>query len=119
MLLSRLLRKEWLALGVAWLIITLITNANPDRNRIGITFLIAAVYFAFWIIIQVRFGLLATVSYGVCVETFTYFPITPDFSAWYAQGTYFVFGVYLAICGYGFYTSLGGQKLIQGRLLED
>lgn len=47
-----------------------------------------------------------------------FFPITSDFSAWYAQGTIFVLVVYLALCGYGFHTSLGGQKVLAGKLLE-
>jgi hypothetical protein len=34
-------------------------------------------------------------------------------------GTIFALGVVVAICGYGFYTSLGAQKVFGGKLLDD
>jgi len=117
-LLTRLLRKEWLAFGVTWLIFTFIVS-NMVGAQLAIGWVIVGVVIAGWIIVQARYGLLATVSFFVCWELILKFPITPDFSAWYAQGTIFVLVVYLAICGYGFYTSLGGQKVFKGSLLEE
>jgi len=118
LLLSRLLRKEWLTFLVAWLIFTLIVG-NTLNVQLAIDWCWTGMYTAFWVIIQARFGLLATVSFLLWVQLLYYFPTTPDFSAWYAQGTIFVLVVYLAICGYGFYTSLGGQKVFKGSLLEE
>ena len=46
-------------------------------------------------------------------------PITTDFSAWYAGSSLAVLLAVLAIAGYAFHTSLGGQKLFAGKLLED
>lgn len=118
LLLSRLLRKEWLTFLVAWLIFTFIVG-NTLNVQLAIDWCWTGIYTAFWVIIQARFGLLATVSFLLWVQLLYYFPTTPDFSAWYAQGTIFVLVVYLAICGYGFYTSLGGQKVFTGKLLEE
>ena len=117
-LLTRLLRKEWMAFGVAWLLFTFIVG-NMAGAQLAISWIFVGVLIAGWIIIQARYGLLATVSFFVCWQLILYFPITSDFSAWYAQGTIFVLVVYLAICGYGFYTSLGGQKVFAGKLLEE
>ncbi len=117
-LLSRLLRKEWLAFGVAWLIFTFLIGSLAGSQSL-INWVATGLFTACWIIIQARFGLLATVSFMSCVLLLIFYPITSDFSAWYAQGTIFVLVVYLAICGYGFYTSLGGQKVFAGKLLEE
>ncbi|MGE0128878.1 MAG: serine/threonine-protein kinase [Blastocatellales bacterium] len=117
-LLTRLLRKEWLAFGVAWLIFTFIFG-KMGGAQLELNWVLLGLIIACWILIQAHYGLLATVSFFVCWNLILYFPITSDFSAWYAQGTIFVLVVYLAICGYGFYTSLGGQKVFAGKLLEE
>jgi serine/threonine-protein kinase len=117
-LLTRLLRKQWLAFGVAWLIFTFYIGMIGNYH-VAIYWIVMGVFTACWIIIQARFGLLAAASFFVWSAVLHWLPITSDFSAWYAEVTIFVLGVYLAICGYGFYTSLGGQKVIAGELLED
>jgi hypothetical protein len=118
LLLSRFLRKEWLAFSVAWLVFTFL-NGNVGGNQLATAWMVSGLSIASWIIIQARFGLLATVSFMALLQMLVSFPITSDFSAWYAQGTIFVLVVYLAICGYGFYTSLGGQRVFAGKLLEE
>jgi hypothetical protein len=50
---------------------------------------------------------------------FNFFPITPDFSAWYAGGTIFCLFVGAALILFGFYTSLAGQPLFRGSLVDD
>jgi hypothetical protein len=45
--------------------------------------------------------------------------ITTDFSAWYAGSSLFTLLAVLALAGYAFYTSLGGQKVFKGKLLEE
>jgi hypothetical protein len=115
MLLSILLRREWLAFGVAWLLITLLIGLAPGLGG----WLAVGLYSTFHLVVLARFGLLASVAYLVCYQMIRVYPITSDFSAWYAGGTIFALGVVVAICGYGFYTSLGGQKVFAGKLLEE
>ncbi len=114
MLLSILLRKEWLAFGVAWIFITVFATVAT-----GGSWLPAGLYAALLLVVLARFGLLALVAYMVCYQMIRAYPITSDFTAWYAGGTIFALGVVVALCGYGFYTSLGGQKVFAGKLLEE
>ena len=48
-----------------------------------------------------------------------WFPITTDFAAWYAGSSLSVLLALLAFAGYAFHTALGGQKVFEGKLLED
>ena len=47
------------------------------------------------------------------------FPITPHLAAWYSGIGLVGLGLMLAMAGYGFYTSLGGQPLFGRALLVD
>jgi len=64
-------------------------------------------------------GLLATTSFllfqCLCIE----YPLTTDLAAWYAEGALFALTVAGALALYGFHTSLAGQPLFRGKLLED
>ena len=45
-------------------------------------------------------------------------PLTTDLSVWYAGYMITMIIIVLAIAGWAFHTSLGGQKLFTGDLLE-
>jgi hypothetical protein len=48
------------------------------------------------------------------------FPTTTNFSAWYgAQSTLFVLIIGIGLILYGFYTSLAGQQIFRGKLLNE
>jgi hypothetical protein len=66
-----------------------------------------------------RYGLLALVSAIFFLHLNIFFPITSEFSAWYAGDFVAALALSLALAVYGFYTSLAGQPLLGGRLLED
>ena len=118
LLLSRLLRKEWLTFGLVWLVFSfMFAMVGGTREMEGLVF--TALFAACWIALLARFGLLATLTFVVCCLSLAVLPLTSDFSAWYAQGTFFTVGVVMAICSYGFYTSLGGQKVFAAKLLEE
>jgi serine/threonine-protein kinase len=78
-------------------------------------------------ILQVGLIAIAVMRYGlvvVAVATFAHlalnnFPATLNFSAWYAGIGLAPLVAVLALAVFAFYTSLGGQKLFQGSLLED
>ena len=115
MLLSILLRKEWLAFGAAWIFISVLSGVQPGIGG----WLAIGLYATCLLVVLARFDLLASVTYLVCNRIFRNYPITSDFSAWYSGGTIFALCVVVAICGYGCYTSLGGQKVFAGKLLEE
>ena len=66
-----------------------------------------------------RYGLLAIAFALFVSHLWVFFPMTTKLTAWYAID----FAIALAICTaltlYGFYTSLAGQSLFSGKLLED
>ncbi|HEX4951616.1 MAG TPA: hypothetical protein VFZ34_33470 [Blastocatellia bacterium] len=66
-----------------------------------------------------RFGLLSLVAALWAGSVLRWFPVTTNFSAWYTGTGLFVAGVLLALAGFAFYTSLGGQKVFSGKLLEE
>jgi hypothetical protein len=66
-----------------------------------------------------RYGLLATASAVFVLHLNIFYPITSDFSAWYAGDFLPALLVVVALGVYGFYTSLAGRPLLRGRLLED
>lgn len=47
------------------------------------------------------------------------FPITSDFSAWYAADFVLALLIALALAGFGFYTSLAGEPLFRAARLDD
>ena len=66
-----------------------------------------------------RFGLLTLIAMELFSLLLLTFPISPNFAAWYAQGGVFAILVTLVIAGFGFYTSLAGQKIFREEMLGD
>jgi hypothetical protein len=48
-----------------------------------------------------------------------FYPITSDFSAWYAGDFVLALIIALALVGFSFYTSLAGEPLFRGALPDD
>jgi serine/threonine protein kinase len=116
---SLLLRRKWLGNIAAWLIITVPFLLDSIGEGIQFHWLAFGVLFSTFVVFVVaRFGVLASVS-GLFLLTRTFYPLTTELSAWYA-GDFVLFVVVLAALAiYGFYTSLAGQRLFKGKLLED
>jgi len=116
---SLLLRRKWLGNIAAWLIITVPFSLGNIDEGIQWHWLAFGVLFSAWLVFMTaRFGVLAVVSAGV-LGLRGFYPITSELSAWYA-GDYVLFLVFLAALAiYGFYTSLAGQPLLKGKLLQD
>jgi hypothetical protein len=55
----------------------------------------------------------------ICRTGMSNFPVTLNFSMWYAGIGLAPLVAVLALAVFAFYTSLGGQKVFQGSLLED
>jgi hypothetical protein len=106
-------QRQWLALGAAWLLITI--GSGLSIRPLKISFIFAALYSALIIIAATRFGLLTLTSALFFVTMFGGFPMTTDFSLWYAPSTIFVLVVTGAVVAFAFYTSLGGQPVLKGR----
>lgn len=109
-------RREWLALGVAWLLFTLFSALGGRPFKISLIY--AALYSALIIIAATRFGLLTLTAALFFVTMFGNYPMTTDFSVWYAPSTIFVLVITGAVVAFAFYTSLGGQPVFKGRLAK-
>lgn len=106
-------RRQWLALGVAWLLFT--AASGLGGRPLKISFIYAALYSALIILAATRFGLLTLTAALFFVTMFGNYPMTTDFSVWYAPSTLFVFVIAAAVVAFAFYTSLGGQTVFKGQ----
>jgi len=71
------------------------------------------------IFVMLRFGLLSFVVGQAMLNILYLFPITADFSAWYAGSTIFTLAFIVALAGFAFHTALAGRPLFQTKLLDD
>ncbi|HEX7333633.1 MAG TPA: serine/threonine-protein kinase [Pyrinomonadaceae bacterium] len=119
LLLYIILRRELLAeigLFLTALTIEVAAFASASPRFVWVASIIVSVLI---VIMVARLGLLATMVAQFCFFLTAFYPMTTDFSAWYASSTVFALTIVLGLAIYGFYTSLGGQRVFGGKLLND
>ena len=111
-LLRVILRNRWLALVCFIAIFTAQNTLRSDHPQI---------IWPFWLIVYTlaagavtRFGLIVLATAAFTADVLLNVPYTLDFSKWYAPHVIAILVSFAAIAGWGFYTSLGGQKLLEG-----
>jgi hypothetical protein len=119
LLLYILLRRQWLAIAAMFLIVLIIewsafASAGPRFYWIISTLIALTI-----VTVVARFGLLATMAAQLSFFMSIMYPMTTDFSVWYAPSMVFALAVMVGIAVYGFYISLGGQSPFGNRLLQD
>lgn len=77
------------------------------------------VQYGLLVFVMMRFGLVAMMGCLLVMYGLQLFPTTLNFAAWYAGTGLAPIVLLLALAVFAFYTSLGGQKLFQGSLLEE
>ena len=112
------LRKKWLAASAMWLLIVIL-GIDLESSHHWILWLDLALTATIITLAAARFGLLALYSFFLFSVVSSTFPITSDFSSWYAGSTLFVFIVIMSLTVYGFYISLAGQKIFEAKFLKD
>lgn len=115
-LLRLVMRKQWLTAAGVILINALISSA---ANLSVINACIWFLWFGLMMFLLLRFGLVACCVLVSSAIVLVSFPITANFSVWYASNGLLAIVVLLALAGVAFYTSLGGQKVFKGSLLEE
>ncbi|HZH29819.1 MAG TPA: serine/threonine-protein kinase [Pyrinomonadaceae bacterium] len=118
LLLLTVLRKKWAAIGALWLFIFFLDLDFTSRHQ-WIFWLEAILTASFITLAAARFGLLALYSAFLFTALSRGFPLTSDFSSWYAGSTLFVFVVLIGLAIYGFYISLAGQPVFKGKVFGD
>jgi hypothetical protein len=111
------LRRERLAQLAVWILTTLVASLLAQISPIMIPF--SAIGALLLVLVLYRFGLLAMISALFLFHLWVFFPITTEFTAWYATDFTIGLAICVALSAYGFYTSLAGQPLFSGKLLED
>ncbi|HYO63707.1 MAG TPA: serine/threonine-protein kinase [Pyrinomonadaceae bacterium] len=115
-LLSLVLRGERRGAVAAWaLFVSAFVLAGVPPYGLVFNALLAAAY----IFVASRFGLLALTVAQFVFFTIEFYPLTTDFTAWYAGVSIFALSVVVALAAYGFHLSLAGKSLFRGSLLED
>jgi serine/threonine-protein kinase len=117
LILSRIvLRRGWLALGATVLVLTVLGLSGENIAVEAPMSLILATLIVF---IATRLGLLALVLRQFAYRLLTLFPLTLDFSRWYAGRSLVVLIVLAGLALYAFRTSLGGKPVFGGVALEE
>jgi serine/threonine-protein kinase len=114
-LLMLLTRRQWIAGSITVLLslVYAILDGAPLNIAVGLF------YYSGLVLVLLRYGLWATAVSIFAGSIINVSCLTLQFSAWYAGGAILGFVVLLALAGFAFYTSLGGQKVFTGKLLEE
>jgi serine/threonine-protein kinase len=111
------LRRERIAMLALWLLLTVMLALVSEATWMMIPF--TALWGFLVVLTLIRFGLLALVSVVFFSHLLIFYPITTELTAWYATDFTIALVIAVVIAAYGFYISLGGQKLLSGKLLEE
>lgn len=117
MLLRVGLRRQWLAAGAFVAFCTMLYSFGSGHPYVSWLFLGAA--FTIQVTFVTRYGLFLYVSYAFAIRLLTSFPITPDFSVWYAGTGLFAIGVVAVMAAYGFWTCLAGRRLFPSDIFPE
>jgi hypothetical protein len=117
LLLVIVVRSERFALAFLWLLMTVLTTLVSQASLVMIPFTALVSFLALFTL--KRYGLLALASAIFFAHLGIFYPITLELTSWYAINFVMGLGFALLLAAYGFYTSLGGQALFSGRLLDD
>src|SRR5262245_38410985 len=113
-LLRLLARRDWLA--VVLFALVLVPGSYTGNWQVSAMSILASGLIA---MAMTRYGLVAVTVAGFSSYALNFFPVTLNFSAWYAGIGLAPIVAVLALAVFAFYTSLGGQKVFRGSLLED
>ncbi|HLM00771.1 MAG TPA: serine/threonine-protein kinase [Pyrinomonadaceae bacterium] len=115
-----LLRRKWLGYAAVWLLLSAFAVTNDIGAGRPLSGMLWSVLFpTFLVLTAARFGVLAMASGFVFYHLIVFYPVTTELSAWYAGDFILCALALLALAFYGFYTSLAGQPIFEGKLLAD
>lgn len=112
-----LTRRRWLAAVLFVLIFS--AGSLSGANEPALWTPLNILFNLLTAIILLRYGLLTMATIVFVSGLLSNVPLTTDLSAWYSGYTIAMVVAVLALAGWAFHTSLGGEKLFSGNLLED
>ena len=118
-LLRTMFRRMWLAAAAFIVFFTLVLYSLIGFGQlslfVGVTL---PLYAALLVFILTRFGVLALIVAFSVSSTLGNFPLTADFSAWYAGSSLFAIASVLALTAYALFTALAGRPLFKAEFLD-
>jgi hypothetical protein len=114
LLLSVILRKDWLAAIAGWVLVTIMTPTLPgpaDNPTIALFF--SGLSAAIFMLGLMRFGLLTLAFAFFTWLVLFLMPLTSNFSAWFESATILVSVVLVGVAFFGFYNSLAGRPVFK------
>jgi serine/threonine-protein kinase len=114
-LLRLLTRRDWLAVMLFtcfFSMMSLFTGNWLPALWFGLTY-------GMYAVVLTRYGLVTMVSAISVTSLLLFFPVTLNFSVWYAGTAVLALFVILTLAALAFYTSLGGQQVFAENLLEE
>jgi predicted Ser/Thr protein kinase len=102
-------RTDWLA--APFFVAILVGMRSLQLQHPSIEIPMFALIFILLAVIVLRFGLVPLAVGAFTVDMFSNVPFTADFSQWYAPTTGFALLTVVALAGWGFYHSLGGEPV--------
>jgi serine/threonine-protein kinase len=117
-LLVAIFRKQWLAIAALWTVYFLVLGLFFGGGH-WVGWLWTGSIATLSVVCVSRFGLLAMISFHTFFHLSFHDAITANVLSWYFGNTIFSAVVLLGLAIYGFYTSLAGQKIFEGKILLD
>ena len=103
-------RKAGLAIGIMVALLAALSSLTADHVLINFAF--TAIILAVVSLLLVRFGLVSAMAATFVGQEIIYgFPLTMDFSTWYAGSSLLALAVGAALMIYGFTISTGGRPI--------
>lgn len=107
-------RREWLAAMAVTLVLGYSARQNlptmpPDTP---LTWLGALAFMGLMACVAIRFGWLALLACSFVASVLNVMPLTFAPHAWYSSTTVATFAALVGLAGFGFFVSLGGQRLL-------
>ena len=104
------LRRDWLAAS-GFVLIYMALNGLATPVSPALAALFGGIATALLVFVMLRFGLVALIASSFVYELLLLFPITADFSVWYAGVSLFALLSVAAMAAFAFQTSLAGRRL--------
>jgi hypothetical protein len=104
-----LLRKDWLA-AIAFVAL-FVGLRSLQSTHLAVDLPAFVLVYGVLVLIVFRFGLVPLAVAAFTVDTLGSVPFTADFSAWYLGTTLLTLLSVVALAGWGFYHSLGGEPM--------
>ncbi len=118
-LLRTMFRRLWLAAAAFIVVSTLVLFSSIGFAQLSLFgWATVPLFSAVLVFILTRFGILSLVAALSVNYTLTSFPLTTDFSTWYAASSLFAIASVVALTACAVYTALAGRPLFKAGFLD-